>query len=189
MVSTTASESDNSLLAYGMSVSGTWDIGYSLCSDGEQFDCGRLENLPSHEQMEAVRDWNIGGYKIDSCLSSQRSTENLCSVEYSFQMMSNPEDGPLLTVGDAICSFLKVPDTSTRGLGIVTKRQISEDDRIWRAQEPRSGLAILITGSIFLGSGIAGLENRKSPVDLKSLVKMGFGAVQPRAFVGLLTPS
>ncbi|KAI4194980.1 MAG: hypothetical protein LQ350_007467 [Teloschistes chrysophthalmus] len=137
MVSTTASESDNSLLAYGMSVSGTWDVGYSLCSGGEQFDCGRLENLPSHEQVEAVRDWNIGGYKIDSCLSSQRSTKNLCSVEYSFQMMSNPEDGPLLTVGDAICSFLKVPDTSTRGLGIVTKRQISGDDRIWRAQEPR----------------------------------------------------
>lgn len=89
MVSTTASESDNSLLAYGMSVSGTWDVGYSLCSGGEQFDCGRLENLPSHEQVEAVRDWNIGGYKIDSCLSSQRSTKNLCSVEYSFQMMSS----------------------------------------------------------------------------------------------------
>lgn len=52
-----------------------------------------------------------------------------------------------------------------------------------------SGLAILITGSIFLGSGIAGLKNRKSPVDLKSLVKMGFGSVQPRAFVGLFTPS
>lgn len=52
-----------------------------------------------------------------------------------------------------------------------------------------SGLAILITASIFLGSGIAGLENRKSPVDLKSLVKMGFGAVEPKAFVGFFTPS
>lgn len=89
MVSNTASESDNSLLAYGMSTSGTWDNGYSLCSGGAQFDCGRLESLPFNEQMEAVQDWNIGGYKIDACLSSQRSTEILCSVEYSFQIMSS----------------------------------------------------------------------------------------------------
>ncbi|KAL8634917.1 MAG: hypothetical protein Q9228_007539, partial [Teloschistes exilis] len=95
-----------------------------------------------------------------------------------------PEDGPLLTVGDAICSFLKVPDTSTRGLASVATSCIFE-----KMGFVPGGLAILITGSIFLGSGIAGLENRKSPVDLKSLVKMGFGAVQPRAFVGLLTPS
>ena len=87
MVSTTAPRSDNSLLAYGMSTSGTWDIGYALCSGGEQFDCGRLAGLPSNEQMEAIQNWTIGGHRIDACLSSQRSTENLCSVEYSFQMM------------------------------------------------------------------------------------------------------
>lgn len=89
MVSSTAPRSDNSLLAYGMSTSGTWDIGYSLCSDGGQFDCGRLAELPFNEQMKAIQNWNIGGYKIDFCLSSQRSTENLCSVEYSFQIMSS----------------------------------------------------------------------------------------------------
>lgn len=87
MVSTTASDSDNSLLAYGMSTSQIWDIGYALCSGGEQFDCGRLADLPLNEQMKAIQDWNIGGYKIDFCLSSQRSTENLCSVEYSFLIM------------------------------------------------------------------------------------------------------
>lgn len=87
MVSTAMSKSNNSLLAYGMSTSDTWDIGYSLCSGGEQFDCGRLAGLPLNEQMKAIQDWNIGGYKIDYCLSSRQSTENLCSVEYSFSIM------------------------------------------------------------------------------------------------------
>ena len=95
MVSTTAPKSDNSLLAYGMSTSGTWDVGYSLCSDGGQFDCGRLADLPLDEQMKAIEDWNIGGYKIDYCLSSQRSTANLCSVEYSFSIMLSKSLSPM----------------------------------------------------------------------------------------------
>ncbi len=87
MVSTTMSKNVNSLLAYGMSASDTWDIGYALCSGGGQFDCGRLANLPLNEQMRAIQDWNIGGYKIDYCLSSRQSTANLCSVGYSFPIM------------------------------------------------------------------------------------------------------
>lgn len=87
MVSTTAPKTDNSLLAYGMSTSQTWDVGYALCSDGGQFDCGRLAAFSLNEQMKAIQDWNIGGYKIDYCLSSQKSLENSCSVEYSFSIM------------------------------------------------------------------------------------------------------
>ena len=70
-----------------MSTSQTWDIGYALCGGGGQFDCGRLADFTPEEQMEAIQNWNIGSYKIDYCLSSQRSTENLCSVEYSFSIM------------------------------------------------------------------------------------------------------
>lgn len=87
MVSSTMPRSDNSLLAYGMSSSQSWDIGYALCPQGEDIDCGRLSDLPLDEQLEAIRDWNIGGYKVDYCLSSQQSTDDLCSVEYSFPIM------------------------------------------------------------------------------------------------------
>ena len=97
MVSTEAPETDNSLLAYGMSASQTWDVGYALCSDG-QFDCGRLATLPLNEQMKTVRDWNIGGHEIDYCLSRQRSLENSCSVEYSFWIMLGM---PTSTLNDA----------------------------------------------------------------------------------------
>ena len=175
MISTTTPKSNNSLLAYGMSTSATWDIGYPLCSDGGQFDCGRLAEMPKDEQMEAIQNWNIGGHKIDYCLSSQRSTKDLCGVEYSYSIMlstslppnyyaqlaegahlhgasavciinllkcilisytwfyhSSPKDRPLTNVGDAICSFLQDPDKTTRGLGIVSKQQISKNDSIWR---------------------------------------------------------
>ena len=87
MISTTTPKSNNSLLAYGMSTSETWDIGYALCLGGTEFDCGRLAEKPKDEQMEAIQDWNIGGHKIDYCLSSQRSTKDLCSVEYSYSIM------------------------------------------------------------------------------------------------------
>lgn len=85
MVSSTTPDGNNSLLAYGMSISQTWDIGYALC--GGQFECGRLADLPLSEQMKAIQDWNIGGHEIEYCLSTQQSTENLCSVEYLFQIM------------------------------------------------------------------------------------------------------
>ena len=87
MISTTTPKSNNSLLAYGMSTSGTWDVGYGLCSQGTQFDCGRLAEKPKDEQMGAIRNWNIGGHKIDYCLSSRRSTKDLCSIEYSYSIM------------------------------------------------------------------------------------------------------
>ena len=94
MVSTATSTSNNALLAYGMSNSGTWDIGYALCP-GEQFDCGRLAELPLSDQMKATQNWNIGGYKIDHCLMSTQSTENLCSVKYSFSIMLSTSLSPV----------------------------------------------------------------------------------------------
>ena len=95
MVSTAGPETDNSLQAYGMSGSGTWDVGYGLCSAGGQFDCGRLAALPLNEQMKVIQDWNIGGHKIDYCLSSQRSLQDSCSVEYSFWIMLGMPASPV----------------------------------------------------------------------------------------------
>ena len=94
MISTTTPKTNNSLLTYGMSTSETWDIGYALCSGGTQFDCGRLAEKPKDEQMEAIQDWKIGGHKIDHCLSSRRSTKDLCSVEYSYSIILSTSPSP-----------------------------------------------------------------------------------------------
>ncbi|KAI4102204.1 MAG: hypothetical protein LQ339_004728 [Xanthoria mediterranea] len=193
MVSSAPPEGNNTLLVYGMAASGTWDTGYVLCRWPNTFDCGRLAELPVAEQVQAVKDWNVGGYKIDHCLSSQRSKENLCSVEYSFSILlivcifnflkcigicytalyhSTPDDRPLVNIGDAICSFLQDPDKTTRGMSLVSK-----------------ALATIITATIFLATGITGLKNRNFPTDVHSLMSMGFGAVHPKALVGFITPS
>ena len=47
-------------------------------------------------------------------------------------------------------------------------------------------LATLIAGILFLNAGIAGLKNRKYPTDLRSLISMGFGAIQPKSLIGLI---
>ena len=72
-----------------------WAVGYALCSAGGQFDCGTLAALPLNEQMKAIQDWKIGGHKIDHCLSSQRSLQDSCSVEYSFWIMLGMPSSPV----------------------------------------------------------------------------------------------
>lgn len=94
MVSSAKPENNNALLVYGVASSGTWDVGHDLCDGRGKFDCGRLINWPIARQEQATRDWNVGGYKIDYCLSSQRSTENLCSVEYSFSILLSKLTAP-----------------------------------------------------------------------------------------------
>ncbi|KAL8663032.1 MAG: hypothetical protein Q9168_008159 [Polycauliona sp. 1 TL-2023] len=153
MISSAPPESNNSLLTYGMASWGTWDTGYVLCLWPNAFDCGRLAGLPVNQQHAAIKNWTVGGYKIDHCLSSQRSTADLCSVEYSFSLLlivcifnllkcigilytalyhSSPDQIPLSNIGDAICSFLQKPDGTTRGMCLVTKQQLAKSDDAWR---------------------------------------------------------
>ena len=95
MVSSAKPEGNNSLLIYGIATAVTWDVGYALCIPGNTFDCGRLAGLPLAQQQQVIRDWNVGGYKIDYCLSSQQSTENLCSIEYSFSILLSRSPCPM----------------------------------------------------------------------------------------------
>lgn len=108
MVSSAPAELNNTLLVYGMTASGTWEIGYVLCQWSNSFDCGRLADVPVAEKFQAVKDWNVGGYRIDYCLSSQRSTESHCSVEYSFSIMLSK-----FLLDPGLHSFLALPCTLT----------------------------------------------------------------------------
>jgi hypothetical protein len=90
-VSSTLSTTNNSLFAYGASGSeDPWKTGWYL-SLGNDFDSTKLSlaNFPGGavERLEKISNWNIAGHKIDYCLSSQVSTQNLCTVEYSQSIM------------------------------------------------------------------------------------------------------
>lgn len=91
MVSSEAPAGNNSLLLYGSVERGTWEIGWGLCGASNHFDCDHLDLASfadnTTRRLQAVKDWNIGGYKIDHCLSSQKSLQDLCAVDYSFAIM------------------------------------------------------------------------------------------------------
>jgi hypothetical protein len=91
LVTPTLSTTNNSLFAFG--VSGSEDPSKTgwFWSLGNDFDSTKLDLANfrggAAERMEKISNWSIVGQKIDYCLSSQVSTQNLCSVEYSQSIM------------------------------------------------------------------------------------------------------
>ena len=52
------------------------------------------------------------------------------------------KDPSLVILGDAICSFLKSPDQSTRGMSIISKKDMTDDEKAWSNPEPRKWQAL-----------------------------------------------
>lgn len=96
-------------------------------------------------RVSSGQDWVVSGYKVDYCLV-QKTIEQ-CSLEYSLPLAivvigANLakailiclvplclRDKPLLTVGDAVASFLQSPDSSTVGTCLLTRRMVSSETR------------------------------------------------------------
>ncbi|KAM0723366.1 hypothetical protein Q7P37_000352 [Cladosporium fusiforme] len=117
----------------------------------------------------AVKGWNVATYKIDYCLASQRSLDHMCVLSYSPPLLivicvasgvkllglivtaglaMLPKEGLLLTLGDAIQSFMKDPDDHTKYRCTMDKYDVLAKDPIWtddvpepRAWKPRSSSA------------------------------------------------
>ncbi|KAL4779057.1 hypothetical protein BJX76DRAFT_365635 [Aspergillus varians] len=92
------------------------------------------------QKADSAEGWVVDGYKVDYCLVEK--TPEKCTLEYSlplaivviatnlvkigmilltiFILRANP----LLTLGDAIASFLNIPDHSSRGLSLLTKEVV-----------------------------------------------------------------
>ncbi|BCS30579.1 uncharacterized protein APUU_80882S [Aspergillus puulaauensis] len=108
--------------------------------------------------LRARDDWVVGGYKVDYCLAEQ--TAEKCTLEYNMPlaiavMVANLakavliflvafllEDNPLLTVGDAVTSFLQSPDDA-RVVNCLLSRPMLSGKR-WRnisADKPRAYIA------------------------------------------------
>ncbi|KAL5333717.1 hypothetical protein BJX70DRAFT_405924 [Aspergillus crustosus] len=92
------------------------------------------------QKADSAEGWVVDGYKIDYCLVEE--TPEKCTLEYSLALsivviaMNVVKIGivlltigilranPLLTLGDAIASFLRVPDESSRGVPLLTKEVV-----------------------------------------------------------------
>ncbi|KAL3461696.1 hypothetical protein BJX64DRAFT_260307 [Aspergillus heterothallicus] len=89
----------------------------------------------------STRGWVVDGYKIDYCLVEEIPQK--CTLEYSLTLsivvlvmngvkiaviigtILSLRANPLLTLGDAVASFLSVPDEASRGMGLITKGMVT----------------------------------------------------------------
>ncbi|PVH86401.1 hypothetical protein DL98DRAFT_602140 [Cadophora sp. DSE1049] len=181
-----------------------------------------------------------GFYEVDSCyVQPPATTEDRCSFEYSSQIMitvcvlnflktctmlvvwwmrkyqwaarPDPEKNVLYTLGDAIQSFIRVPETKTAGMCLATKenflrrrtretrwtkpelklsnrpREWQERKRFWAAAASPRRWTILISICIIILAIAAGLL----ALSLKSLSARGFPSSVPSWWslgFGALTP-
>ncbi|KAL4864367.1 hypothetical protein BDV12DRAFT_201145 [Aspergillus spectabilis] len=92
------------------------------------------------QKADSAAGWVVDGYKVDYCLVEK--TPEKCTLEYSLPLsivviatnlvkigmllltISILRANPLLTLGDAIASFLSIPDDSSRGISLLTKEVV-----------------------------------------------------------------
>ncbi|KAL4966624.1 uncharacterized protein BDV14DRAFT_207919 [Aspergillus stella-maris] len=123
---------------------------YWICKDGRPGNKVEQHKKVCSEYYNEIRDqdeWYVEGFKVDYCLA-QRTPER-CTLEYSLPLaivviganfvkaglivgaavMLRGKGSPLLTVGDAIASFLRVRDEDSRGRGLLGRADVVKPGR------------------------------------------------------------
>ncbi|ORY11736.1 hypothetical protein BCR34DRAFT_483765 [Clohesyomyces aquaticus] len=164
------------------------------------------------------RNWTVGGYPVEYCLSDKAPPVcklqfslgiailvivlNFCKALIILYTVFGVEDDPLMTMGDAVASFLENPDSTTRNMCLLTMKQAKTynwcrpalsqewDPTVHRWKDATSKtrrtttfamyvLALILVG-ILLGMGVSALVDGRS---LPDLVRLGYGVVDPRAVI------
>ncbi len=123
---------------------------------GAYFACN-LQGCDWSTQAERTNDWTVGGYPISYCLSEP--LEEKCELQFSLSILltiiicnlvkiicmflcskvTDLESQPLVTLGDAVASFLKTPDRATAGLclsqGSNFSYYLNRGPRPWRLKK------------------------------------------------------
>lgn len=194
-----------------------------VTSDTYDWICyGDLDSAPCDPDKAAAKadEWVVQRQPIDYCLS--RKNEEHCRLQFSVIIMVvvilcnlvkticmiitvwKERAGTLVTLGDAISSFLNDPDSATAGccladkddfktrnwylLTSVTKKYVPKRYSWFRAASLRRWaicnvlcLITLITASILLSMGLKSGSLRSK--DFSHLRKLGFGAVTSESLV------
>lgn len=115
-----------------------------LCPSDWRDDCEVY--LPTIQSQIKTDDWSVGGtsssgggWKVDYCLAEK--ARQFCKLQYSFPltmvvitfnlvksailcyMWFGMKEAPILTIGDAIASFLRRPDPYTKGGCLLLNRE------------------------------------------------------------------
>ncbi|KAL4950215.1 hypothetical protein BDW69DRAFT_187553 [Aspergillus filifer] len=118
---------------------------YWICKDGRPGNKVDQSDKACSQYFNDVRDqeeWYVKGFKVDYCLAQR--TPQKCTLEYSLPLaivviganfvkaglivaaavILRGAGNPLLTVGDAIASFLRVRDKESRGRGLLSREDV-----------------------------------------------------------------
>ncbi|KAI9813664.1 MAG: hypothetical protein M1827_003735 [Pycnora praestabilis] len=201
-------------LVPGVSTTNEW-----ICTEGaDVYDalCDVNTVLPH------AATWTVSGYPIEYCLS--QVVPERCKLQFSITMMIvviifnalkvacmfygfwGHKEKPLVTIGDAIDSFLEDPDPVTQGLCLMTKHDAIKGtwispDRAPKPWQPATQYwhsavgrwrwfsclvlcTLTVTGAIvLLIIGIHSIAEENQSSDLTSLWSMGFGAVNANSLL------
>ncbi|KAJ5415398.1 hypothetical protein N7465_004093 [Penicillium sp. CMV-2018d] len=115
--------------------------------DGTLPDCN-VNSIPNISAQITNHNWTVGGFKIDYCLAEKQQEH--CKLQYSlpitmivitfnifkagilfYMWFKIPDtDTPILTIGDAIASFLRRPDRYTQGGCLLAYRNVRYINRL-----------------------------------------------------------
>ncbi len=126
---------------------------YAFDPDSYGWICGGVDtkNPCRNQKLQTVvanrTSWKPFGWKVNHCLS--QNTPEHCKLQLSqhlllvvilFNAMKaaimifvvfTVKEVPLLTIGDAILSFLTVPNSTTEGMCLVSKEDIQRQNQGW----------------------------------------------------------
>ncbi|KAF2019264.1 hypothetical protein BU24DRAFT_489262 [Aaosphaeria arxii CBS 175.79] len=171
--------------------------------------------------LEEADSWTVQGYKINYCLS-ERSISS-CRIHVLYQIgwlitalnllkatlilvtVFMVKEDPLMTMGDAVASFMKMEDPTTLNMSFISTRELKQHvpftsgmQREWRKTKFRwkdsiSKTRRIVTLFLFicaiaavstlLGFGIGELKTMGAPISLSALAKIGFGTADSSTFM------
>lgn len=201
-------------LETGSSPSYTW-----ICLDTDGYDS---DDCDTSKARSNASKWTLGSKKIAYCLSEkvpeyckfQFSVTilaaviicNLCKSVSMFLTLWRQRDATLVTVGDAVASFLEFPDETTTGRCMMGKVDVNKGPLAWKhgkkvlpityrkplrrrwfsAASPKrwafcmtTCIVALITTGALLGAGISNISTGES------IWSLGFGAVNSATLLPL----
>ncbi|KAH0542508.1 hypothetical protein FGG08_003104 [Glutinoglossum americanum] len=149
----------------------------------EHFDCS-----PS-VALEGIESWVMAGEPVSYCLS--RPVDEKCRLQFSLHIMivvivcnavksvcmivtgkwvtgekKKKGDGPLIVVGDAVASFLETEDERTKGMCLLTKREV--EGGAWRLMpgprkwEPKRKFWFLASWKRWVGANVLGKKKKQN---------------------------
>lgn len=179
-------------------------------------------NLDSCLSQMGVSEWRVNGFKVDYCLSERAPPVcklhillsvgwlvtflNLLKALLIYYTALMIKEQPLMTIGDAVASFIERPDPRTKNSCLLTIKDV-------KSKQPQSTLAgpkpwiakadcwkdvtsksrrvsmvamfmiALVTVSGLLAAGVRVLKANGRSTSLRALAKMGFGAVDPQTII------